>query len=56
MECGKLHTSCTGSCELDIVSSTYFAPVSDLMYEPRQAKLCLRAFRHDKFKLRMPSH
>ena len=25
-------------------------------YEPRQANLCLRAFRHDKFQLRMPSH
>ena len=24
--------------------------------EPRQANLCLRAFRHDKFQLRMPSH
>ena len=23
---------------------------------PRQANLCLRAFRHDKFQLRMPSH
>ena len=23
---------------------------------PRQANLCLRAFRHDKFHLRMPSH
>ena len=26
------------------------------LYEPRQANLCLRAFRHDKFQLRMPSH
>ena len=26
------------------------------IYEPRQANLCLRAFRHDKFQLRMPSH
>ena len=25
-------------------------------YEPRQANLCLRAFRHDTFQLRMPSH
>ena len=25
-------------------------------FEPRQANLCLRAFRHDKFQLRMPSH
>ena len=25
-------------------------------YEPRQANLCLRAFRHDKFQLRMSSH
>ena len=25
-------------------------------YESRQANLCLRAFRHDKFQLRMPSH
>ena len=24
--------------------------------EPRQANLCLRAFRHDKFQLRMLSH
>ena len=24
--------------------------------EPRQANLCLRAFRHDKLQLRMPSH
>ena len=24
--------------------------------EPRQANLCLRAFRHDKFQLRMSSH
>ena len=24
--------------------------------EPRQANLCLRAFRHDKFQLRMPRH
>ena len=23
---------------------------------PHQANLCLRAFRHDKFQLRMPSH
>ena len=27
-----------------------------LPFEPRQANLCLRAFRHDKFQLRMPSH
>ena len=27
-----------------------------ILYEPRQANLCLRAFRHDKFQLRMPSH
>ena len=26
------------------------------IYGPRQANLCLRAFRHDKFQLRMPSH
>ena len=25
-------------------------------FEPRQANLCLRAFRHDKFQLRMPSN
>ena len=24
--------------------------------EPRQANLCLRAFRHDKFQLRMSRH
>ena len=29
---------------------------SYLTFEPRQANLCLRAFRHDKFQLRMPSH
>ena len=27
-----------------------------LPLEPRQANLCLRAFRHDNFSLRMPSH
>ena len=27
-----------------------------IIYEPRQANLCLRAFCHDKFQLRMPSH
>ena len=27
-----------------------------ILYGPRQANLCLRAFRHDKFQLRMPSH
>ena len=27
-----------------------------VIYEPRQANLCLRAFRHDKVWLRMPSH
>ena len=26
------------------------------LIEPREANLCLRAFRHDKFQLRMPSH
>ena len=26
------------------------------LYGPRQANLCLRAFRHNKFQLRMPSH
>ena len=26
------------------------------VFVARQANLCLRAFRHDKFKLRMPSH
>ena len=26
------------------------------IYGPRQANLCLRAFRHDKFQLRMSSH
>ena len=30
--------------------------VDDSSYEPRQVNLCLRAFRHDKFQLRMPSH
>ena len=29
---------------------------SALKNEPRQANLCLRAFRNDKFQLRMPSH
>ena len=28
----------------------------NIVYEPRQANLCLRAFRHDKFQLRMSSH
>ena len=27
-----------------------------IAFGPRQANLCLRAFRHDKFQLRMPSH
>ena len=27
-----------------------------IIIEPRQANLCLRAFRHDKFQPRMPSH
>ena len=27
-----------------------------LLYDPRQANLCLRAFRHDKFQLRMSSY
>ena len=31
-------------------------PSNFLIYEPRQANLCLRAFRHDEFQLRMPSH
>ena len=26
------------------------------LFEPRQANLCLRAFRHDKLYLRMPCH
>ena len=30
--------------------------ISLTLYEPRQANLCLRAFRHDQFQLRMPSH
>ena len=29
---------------------------SSTAYEPRQANLCLRAFFHDKFQLRIPSH
>ena len=44
----KLHYICNG---LWIVSIHCI-----LLYEPRQANLCLRAFRHDKFQLRMPSH
>ena len=32
-----------------------FSP-SHFQFGPRQANLCLRAFRHDKFHLRMPSH
>ena len=27
-----------------------------ILVEPRQANLCLRAFRNDKFQLRMPRH
>ena len=30
--------------------------LSTTLFEPRQANLCLRAFRHDKFQLRMPCH
>ena len=30
--------------------------VFSALYEPCQANLCLRAFRHDKFQLRMSSH
>ena len=32
------------------------AIIFDCIIEPRQANLCLRAFRHDQFQLRMPSH
>ena len=39
--------------DLTSVVSNY---LSLLITEPRQANLCLRAFRHDKFQLRMPSH
>ena len=31
-------------------------PKHKVPHKPRQANLCLRAFRHDKFQLRMPSH
>ena len=33
-----------------------FLQLIPLSSEPRQANLCLWAFRHDKFQLRMPSH
>ena len=33
-----------------------FTEYSWFTNEPRQANLCLRAFRHDKFQPRMPSH
>ena len=35
---------------------SWFPAIKATTYEPRQANLCLRAFRHDKFSLRMPSH
>ena len=35
---------------------TVWHNLTKLSYEPRQENLCLLAFRHDKFKLRMPSH
>ena len=38
-----------------LVSGAWYK-VSVARYESRQANLCLRAFRHDKFQLRMPSH
>ena len=37
-------------------SRTRLIPSRCTSYEPRQANLCLRAFRHDKFQPRMPSH
>ena len=39
-----------------VVSTINFITAQDLTYEPRQANLYLRAFRHDKFQLRMSSH
>ena len=41
--------------QLKFVSATYQVH-SRKINDPRQANLCLRAFRHDKFQLRMPSH
>ena len=39
-----------------IDESEWFIQLSSLSSGPRQANLCLRAFRHKKFQLRMPSH
>ena len=33
-----------------------FQLLINCLYGPHQANLCLQAFRHDKFQLRMPSH
>ena len=40
---------------IDDVCSQHISE-NDRLYEPRQANLCLRAFRYDKFQLRMSSH
>ena len=50
---------------IGMIRPTYYsvnnhAPVATIIniykYGPRQANLCLRAFRHDKFQLRISSH
>ena len=55
----QFNTTCT-SLQVVNVTGTHFprAPpfLGNMSYEPRQANLCFRAFRHYKFQLRMPSH
>ena len=55
--------TCTSTCTIstdahlkcrEIWFLKYFKVIPPI--EPRQANLCLRTFRHDKFQLRMPSH
>ena len=40
-------------CQNQTIFKFYNRTIS---FGPRQANLCLRAFRHDKFQLRMPRH
>ena len=44
------------TCEQNSAEKVYSRKCYAPKFEPRQANLCLRAFRHDKFRLRMPSH
>ena len=61
-ECSKTQICLTGpkwscfcsTCVFNLCE-LYIFLLSELI-GPRQANLCLRAFRHDKFQLRMPSH